>query len=79
MRIPIEIKKVKEIKKVNKMNKVNKVKKVAVALARHTGQDEGEACHHAWSRLGILLQRGNSAILANRVPTHPGAPIDGQL
>ena len=55
------------------------VKKVVVALARHTGQDEGEACHHAWSRLGILLQRGNSAILANKVPTHPGAPIDGQL
>ena len=53
--------------------------RVAVAVARHTGQDEGEACHHAWSRLGILLQRGNSAILANRVPTHPGAPIDGQL
>ena len=52
------------------------VKKVAVALARHTGQEEAEACHHAWSRLGILLQRGNSAILANRVPSHPSPAVD---
>ena len=58
-------------------NAQREVKKVAVALARHTGQDEAEACHHAWSRLGILLQRGNSAILANRVPSHPSPAVDG--
>ena len=51
------------------------VKKLASALARHTGQEEGEAISHLW--LGVLLQRGNAAILANRVPALLGAIIDG--
>ena len=42
------------------------VKKLAAALARHTGQDESEATSHHWGRLGVLLQRGNAAILGNR-------------
>ena len=46
-------------------------------LKLHTGQEEGEATAHLWSRLGILLQRGNAAILGNRVPALPGAHIDG--
>ena len=53
------------------------VKKLASALARHTGQEEGEAISHLWGRLGVLLQRGNAAILANCVPALPGAIIDG--
>ena len=53
------------------------VRKLGTALARHTGQEEGEAVSHLWGRLGILLQRGNAAILANRVPALPGAIIDG--
>ncbi len=53
------------------------VRKLGVALARHTGQEEGEAVGHLWGRLGILLQRGNAAILGNRVPTYPAANIDG--
>ena len=55
------------------------VKKLGAALARHTGQEEGEAISHLWSRMGILLQRGNAAILGNRVPAQPGALIDGIL
>ena len=55
------------------------VKKLGAALARHTGQEEGEAISHLWGRLGILLQRGNAAILANRVPDLPAANIDGIL
>ena len=55
------------------------VKKLGAALARHTGQEEAEATSHLWSRLGILLQRGNAAILGNRVPALPGAHIDGIL
>ena len=47
------------------------------ALARHTGQEEAEAISHLWGRLGILLQRGNAAILGNRVPALPDAHIDG--
>ena len=53
------------------------VKKLGAALSRHTGQDQGEAISHLWSRMGILLQRGNAAILGNRVPAPPGAHIDG--
>ena len=33
------------------------MKKLGAALARHTGQEEGEAVSHMWSRMGILLQR----------------------
>ena len=54
------------------------VKKLASALARHNGQEEGEAISHTWSRLGVLLQRGNAAMMANRIPTFPAAPIDGR-
>ena len=53
------------------------VRKLGAALARHTGQEEGEAIGHLWGRLGILLQRGNAAILGNRVPSYPAAAIDG--
>ena len=53
------------------------VKKITSALARHTGQEEDQACRHSWGRLGILLQRGNSSILGNRVPTHPPAAVIG--
>ena len=53
------------------------VKKLGSALARHTGQDEAEAVSHLWGRLGILLQRGNAAILGNRVPALPDPQIDG--
>ena len=53
------------------------VRKLGAALARHTGQEEGEAISHLWGRLGVLLQRGNAAILGNRVPALPAAHIDG--
>ena len=55
------------------------VRKLGAALARHTGQEEGEAISHLWGRLGVLLQRGNAAILGNRVPALPDANIDGIL
>ena len=40
---------------------------------------EGKAISHLWGRLGILLQRGNVALLGNRVQTIPGPAIDGIL
>ena len=58
---------------------VQEVKKLSVTLSRHTGQEEREATSHLWSRLGILLQRGNAAILGNLVPSLPGAQIDGMI
>ena len=55
------------------------MRKLGAALARHTGHDEGEAIHHLWGRLGILLQRGNAAILGNRIPSFPAPEIDGVM
>ena len=54
------------------------VKKLASALARHNGQEEGEAISHTWSRLGVLLQRGNAAMMANRIPSFPAPATDGR-
>ena len=58
---------------------VLQVKKLASALARHNGQDEGEAAGHMWSRLGVLLQRGNAMLMANRIPSFPAPPTDGRI
>ena len=52
--------------------------RLGAALARQSGQEEDEAVRHLWGKLGILLQRGNAAILANRVPSFPVPAIDGQ-
>ena len=54
------------------------VERLGAALARHTGQEEKEAVRHMWGKLGMLLQRGNAQILANRVPSFPAPEIDGQ-
>jgi hypothetical protein len=56
---------------------VAQVEKLAGALARHTGQREEEARAHLFSRLGVVLQRGNGAILANRIPHFPDSQTDG--
>ena len=60
---------------------VNKVKKLATAtataVARQSGQEEGVVVHHAFTRLSMLLQQGNAAILGNRIPSHAAALTDG--
>ena len=38
-------------------------RKLGAALSCHTGQEEDEAHRHLWGRLGVLLQRGNAALL----------------
>ena len=48
------------------------------ALARHTGQDEGEKTGHLVKRASILLQKGLAATVLNRIPGHPNPVIDGQ-
>ena len=58
---------------------VVQVKKLASALARHNGQEEGEVAGHIWSRLGVLLQRGNAMMMANRIPSFPAPPTDGRI
>ena len=54
-----------------------KVERLGAALARQSGQEEEEAVRHLWGKLGMLLQRGNAAILANCVPSFPAPAIDG--
>ena len=53
------------------------VKKLAAAKARHSGQEEEEALRHAFTRLSVLLMKGNAAILSNRIPYFPPANVDG--
>ena len=45
------------------------VRRLAGALARHTGQEK-DVLRHKWDSLAISLQRGNSAIVGNRIPTY---------
>jgi hypothetical protein len=56
---------------------VKQVKKLAAARARHSGQEEEEALRHAFTRLSVLLMKGNAAILSNRVPSFCPATVDG--
>ena len=54
-------------------------RKLRSALARHKGQEEGEKVDKLFKRVSILLQKGLSAMLLNRIPGHPAAEIDGQI
>ena len=59
---------------------IRQIKMLATALARHTGQDEGEASRHLFQRLSLGLMRGNAALLVSRGPDsdHPAGEIDGR-
>ena len=58
---------------------VAQVKMLAAALARHTGQEEGEAQRHLFQRLSLGLMRGNATMLVCRGPDgdHPAGEVDG--
>ena len=47
---------------------VVQIKKLRVALARQTGQEEGEVMHQLWQKLSILLMKGNASLLSNCIP-----------
>jgi len=51
--------------------------KLGSALARHTGQLEGEAVSHLFQKLSILLVKGNAAMVNNRVPDQLHPSLDG--
>ena len=53
------------------------ISKLARQLASHTGGEKEEVMRHLFQRLGILLARGNAALILNRIPVHPDATIDG--
>ena len=47
---------------------IAEVKKLMAAKVRHLGGDEDEETKYTFSKLSILLMKGNAAILANRIP-----------
>ena len=56
---------------------VEQFRKLGSALARQTGQNESEAIAHLTTRASILLQKGLTSLLINRIPGHPSAMIGG--
>ena len=58
---------------------VQQVDKLAAALARHTGEEERVVTRHLWQRLAILLQKGNTSLIVNRIPLFPTPDITGHL
>ena len=58
---------------------IQQISKLGSALARNTGIDESEAINHLMTRTSILLQKGLSALLLNRIPNHPAPAIGGEL
>ena len=51
------------------------LRRISGALSKVTG----EVTRHFFGRLAVLLQKGNSALLLNRVPTTVEATVDGTL
>ena len=56
---------------------LEQLRKLGSALARHTGQQEGETISHLLTRASVLLQKGLSALLLNRIPSFPTPTIGG--
>ena len=48
---------------------VDQLRKLAKAQARSTGKEEDESIRHLFQRLGVLLVKGNAALLLNRIPS----------
>ena len=57
---------------------LEQLRKLGSALARHTGQEEGETISHLLTRASVLLQKGLSALLLNRIPCHTTPAIGAQ-
>ena len=56
------------------------LRKLEPALARHTGQEEGETISHLLTRrTSVLLQKGLSGLLLNMISCHPTPAIVGTL
>ena len=53
------------------------VQRLAVALARHTGEDELEQTRFLFQRLAVCLQKGNASLVHNRRQSFPDPQVDG--
>ena len=58
---------------------VDQLRKLAKAQARTTGKEEDESIRHLFQRLGVLLVKGNAALILNRIPSFPLPEQDGDL
>ena len=58
---------------------VDQLRKLAKAQARSTGKEEDESIRHLFQRLGVLVVKGNAALLLNRIPSFPLPELDGDL
>ena len=56
---------------------LEQLRKLGSALARHTGQEEGETISHLLTRASVLLQKGLSSLLLNRIPIHLSPALRG--
>ena len=48
---------------------MEQIGKLGAAVARHSGQEEGEATSQLWQKLSVSLMKGNAALLTNRIPS----------
>ena len=53
------------------------ISKIARALATHSSKPASEVSSHLFQRLGILLTKGNSALVLSRAPSIPASVLDG--
>ena len=58
---------------------VEQLRKLARAQARSTGKEEEESIRHLFQRLGVLLVKGNAALILNRIPSFSPPDIDGDM
>ena len=58
---------------------VSIINKIGTQLAKHTGRLESEVISHLYQRLGILLVKGNSALVLSRSVDAATANIDGDI
>ena len=47
---------------------VTQIKRLGTALAGRSGRDQGEVISHLFQKPSVLLNRGNAALICNRVP-----------
>ena len=50
---------------------------ISRALSAHSGNPSSEVTSHLFQRLGVLLAKGNSALILSRAPKLPSADLDG--
>ena len=56
---------------------VSCISKISKALASHAGKPESEVASHLFQRLGVLLAKGNSALILSRNPESLSPDLDG--